>query len=639
MDRGKHIRGQRWTSRVVSITTLTAAFLLVHWLAYWVRFDGQVSPQMWKLSFTTWPLFAAVKLAVFWRMRIVDRWWLWATFHDMIVSTQAVSLAAVLLAVADYLCGNWVDVPRSVLLLDWLVTIVALGGVRAAGRWAEERCLIDWLVGRKITKAFILGANAAGETLKRAVERSPALHYRIVGFIAESPNCPIMRVGSTPVVGHIEQLPNLLSRYGVGELLVVADQLPGSVLRRVMEIASQRQVTIRIVPSYERLLSGRVDVRPRQIAIEDLLRREPVKLDDQALCDWISGKIVLVTGSAGSIGSEICRQLVRFQPAQLIAVDRSESAQFFLEEELQRMLNSDGESRNLTTDLHVVLADLNEPQRIKQIFANYQPDIIFHAAAYKHVPLLERHPGEAVKNITIVTQMLVDIVAEWDAEAFVFISTDKAVNPRNVMGACKRLAELYVQAHGQHPRCRFVTVRFGNVLNSAGSVVPVFQQQIARGGPVTVTHPDMKRYFMTIPEAAQLVIQAGHIGQGGQTLLLDMGEPVRIVDLARDMIRLSGLREGEDVEIQFVGLRPGEKLEEELSFPNEQLRPTSHPKIRKVVAGDRPNAHWLSIQFDELYRAATWHPEEVPILISRILPEYQYDQAREWSVPLRRRAA
>ena len=334
---------------------------------------------------------------------------------------------------------------------------------------------------------------------------------------------------------------------------------------------------VRVLPTYEQLLKGAVTVGPRDVSIEDLLRRDPVQLDEEAIGEWLTGQTVLVTGiRAGSIGSEICRQLLKHKPAKLVAVDRSETGQFFLDRELETL------APGVAT---AVMADTNDRQRLDAVFAEHRPSVVFHAAAYKHVPLMERHPQEAIKNITLSTRNVADAAEEAGAESFVMVSTDKAVNPTSVMGACKQMAERYVQAKSTGSSTRFVTVRFGNVLDSAGSVIPIFRQQIAQGGPVTVTHADINRYFMMIPEAAQLVIQAGCMGQGGEIFVLDMGEPVRILDLARDMIRLSGLREGDDIDIEITGLRPGEKLYEELYNESEEHHPTSHEKI--MTAGCR----------------------------------------------------
>ena len=382
-----------------------------------------------------------------------------------------------------------------------------------------------------------------------------------------------------PVLGTRSDIPQLIASHNIHEVFITSGTLSGKEVRTLVELANQQGFRVKVLPSCEQLLRERVDVNPHSVAIADLLRRPSVQLDIDGIRQWLSGKVVLVTGSAGSIGSEICRQLLELSPARIVLVDRSETGQFFLERELRRLAPQ--------LDIQVAMADLTDRDRLQTVFRQYQPQIIFHAAAYKHVPLMEAHAGEAIKNIVLATKHVVDLAEEVRAESFVMISTDKAVNPTSVMGSCKRLAEQYVEAKAHTSPCRLVTVRFGNVLDSAGSVVPIFREQIANGGPVTVTHPDMVRYFMLIPEAAQLVIQAGAMGKGSEIFVLDMGEPVRIMDLARDMIQLSGLRVDEDIEIAVTGLRPGEKLYEELYSEGEQHLPTGHEKIMTAVGQPR----------------------------------------------------
>ncbi len=374
-----------------------------------------------------------------------------------------------------------------------------------------------------------------------------------------------------------------------------------------------------MLPNYRQLIEGNVTVQPRAVSIEDLLQREPVRLAIDDIRQWIDGRVILVSGSGGSIGSEICRQLLQFAPQRIVALDRAETAQFFLERELQPL-----KGKNY---LDFCIADVLDELRMRQVFMQYRPDVIFHAAAYKHVPLMEHHPQEAVRNIVTATRHLADLAMDFHTDSFVMISTDKAVNPSSIMGACKRVAEVYIQSLAGRCSTRFVTVRFGNVLDSAGSVVQLFRQQIAAGGPVTVTDPRMLRFFMTIPEASRLVIQAGAIGQSGQILVLDMGEPVRIVDLAADMIRLSGLRVGEDIAIQFTGLRPGEKLYEELHIPGERLLPTCHPKI--IVADHRPaRVDNICTAIAELERLGRETPEAIADELKRIVYGYSGEGQR-----------
>ncbi len=448
----------------------------------------------------------------------------------------------------------------------------------------------------------------------RAIRRTARPKYRVVGFLARSTRMVGTRIEGVPVVGTFKQTSRLVPRYGVKQVLVVQEELLGKDLRKLMDHAQVRHFEVRLLPSYRQLIDGSMTVQPRAVSIEDLLQRKPVKLDVNDIRQWIDDRIVLVTGSAGSIGAEICRQLLQFSPRRIVAVDRSEIGQFFLEQELRAM------KTDVQIDLQI--ADVLDQIRMRDILRGCQPQVIFHAAAYKHVPLMENQPGEAVKNIVGATRQMADLAMEADVGSFVLISTDKAVNPTSVMGACKRVAELYVQSLTGSSPGRFVTVRFGNVLDSAGSVLQVFRRQIASGRPVTVTHPEVRRYFMTIPEAARLVIQAGAIGQHGQILLLDMGEPIRIVDLAADMIRLSGLELGRDINIEFIGLRPGEKMFEELYVAGEQRLPTSHPKI--IVAEHQPTQQVdLLPSILELEHLARVNPQEIFTQLQKIVPEYR----------------
>ncbi|MFO7901778.1 MAG: nucleoside-diphosphate sugar epimerase/dehydratase, partial [Pirellulaceae bacterium] len=533
------------------------------------------------------------------------------------------SVSAAVLVLGDYFLFPQLTVPRSILLMDWGTTILAVGALRASGRLLDERkppwFLKPWFLKVKGVSVFIVGVNNSNESLLRNVRRNADLSYEVVGFVARHQHLVGSRIGDVPVIGTIDQTCDLAEKYGVSEVLTTAGELPGCDVRRLVEEGNRRRIRVRVLPSYGQLLRGNVKLQPRTVCITDLLGREPVKLDLESLHQWISGKVIMVTGSAGSIGSEICRQLLRFGPKQLILVDRCETGQFFLEHELRGMAGGSG--------LEVCMADICDANRMSAVFEEYRPSIVFHAAAYKHVPLMERHPGEAVKNITLSTKLLADIADRVGVQSFVMISTDKAVNPTSVMGACKRAAELYVQELARTSDCRFVTVRFGNVLDSAGSVVPIFRQQIARGGPVTVTHPDMTRFFMTIPEASQLVIQAGILGHGGEIFALDMGEPIRIVSLAEDMIRLSGLRPYEDIDIEFTGCRPGERLREELRVDGEKHLKTTQDKIL-VVASYARNHVKVAGQITQLQKAIRGEDAGLLLSLRHIVPEYKISNPR-----------
>lgn len=563
---------RRWLTFVLLTGIAMGAFVT----AYALRFGGMVPESRWQ-AMGVMAIFAiGVKLFSFCWHRLDQNVNRYIGFHDLLTIAKATTWATLVLTFVDAFVLTEIATPRGVLLIDWGTTLVAVGLLRSAPRALRDlRGNLRSDAGRRV---LIVGANDEGETLLRTLHLDRKRPLRPVGFIDADARQLGQHIGGVPVVGTPEDLPRLVASYAVAEILVTG-ALPGRIVRSVLADAEKANVPVRVLPTYDQLLKGSVSIGPRDVSIEDLLRRDPVQLDDEAIGQWLTGQTVLVTGSAGSIGSEICRQLLSRGPAKLVVLDRTETGQFFLERELSAIAPG---------VVEVVLADTTDQERINAVFAEHRPSVVFHAAAYKHVPLMEQHPGEAIKNITLATRNIADAAEAHGVESFVMISTDKAVNPTSVMGACKQMAERYVQAKSVGSDCRFVTVRFGNVLDSAGSVIPIFRQQIARNGPITVTHPDINRYFMMIPEAAQLVIQAGAMGQGGEIFVLDMGEPVRIMDLARDMIRLSGLREGEDIEIEVTGLRPGEKLFEELYNDSEQHRPTSHEKIMTAACTAQP---------------------------------------------------
>lgn len=550
---------------------------LAYWTAFLLRFDGWLDTKTSALFYSTLGIVVIVKAVSVLHARLHQEFTRYVTFYDMLVLARTVTLSSISISLIDAWLLPRLTIPRSVILLDWGTSLVLLAAARTLPRLVHDKA---WqkLGEPKGTPALIVGANDAGEGLLRTIRHSPELDYRPIGFVDDQTSARGRRIAGIPVLGSYTDIAKLADKHSISEVLLTAGSLPGKQVREIVELSDEKDFRVKVLPSYEQLLHDRVDVRPRSVAIADLLRRPSVELDTDSIQEWIAGRTILVTGSAGSIGSEICRQLLAQSPSKIVVVDRSETGQFFLERELRRLAPE--------AEITVSLADLTDIDRMRTLFAEHQPDIVFHAAAYKHVPLMEAHVGEAVKNIVLATRNLVDLAEEFEAEGLVMISTDKAVNPTSMMGSCKRLAEQYVQAKAATSNCRMVTVRFGNVLDSAGSVVPIFREQIARGGPVTITHPDMIRYFMLIPEAAQLVVQAGAMGQGGEIFVLDMGEPVRILNLAEDMIRLSGLRVGDDIEIEVTGLRPGEKLFEELYNEHEEHRPTSHSKI--MVAASEP---------------------------------------------------
>jgi len=598
---------------LVCLATLLPAFAAIYYFSYLLRFDYQLGPAEWRRISGTIAWVLAIKVAVFAVFRVDRSWGQLVAFYDLVTLIQAALCSLLLMFLVDRFVLAVPLIPRSVFFLDWGTTIVAIGGVRALLRTLRERNWLRQLLAARKVPALIVGANDTGESLLRTIRRNEALGYHVVGFIDDQRRIGTCLAG-VPVIGTLDQTCDLAQRHGVDDVLVASGELSGRQIRKLIDDTRRHHVRVRVLPSYEQLISGRIAIQPQPVSINDLLRREPVQLDLENIRQWIDHRVLMVTGSAGSIGAEICRQLLQFSPRRLVLVDRAETGQFFLERELRELARGQ--------ELDVQIADVLDQRRMRRLLADCPPDIIFHAAAYKHVPLMESYPGEAVKNIVMATRRLADLAEECGVQSFVLISTDKAVNPTSVMGACKRVAELYVQAMADASSCRFVTVRFGNVLDSAGSVVQVFRQQIAQGGPVTVTDPRIQRYFMTIPEAARLVIQAGAIGQGGEILLLDMGEPVRIVDLAADMIRLSGMEVGRDIEIKFTGLRPGEKLFEELHVRGENHLPTRHPKITVVDRMPR-DAKGLMCAAQRLVELADEDPAQIVPLLRQIVPQYE----------------
>lgn len=584
-------------------------FAAIHYVAYWLRFD-EITERRWLQVVCTMGVVLVVKTVMFTHYKIYQGWGRHATFHDLVALAQATTVSAVCLAVFDYLfLAKW-HTPRAVFLMDWGATIVIVGGLRSLRRWVDEAALLFDTKDR--TRALIVGADGNGEGILRAIRSSKSVRYNVVGFVGQDKTAAKF-IGGVPLVGEIDQTVELAKEHNVHELLIASSGLSGKRVRQIVDASAKLDIEVKVLPSYEQLFDGRMDLRPRTVSIADLLRRDPVQLDTEYLSTWLKGKTLLVTGSAGSIGSEMCRQLLPFEPKRLVVLDRSENGQFFLEKELRASFPD--------AEIEVCIGDIADRIRMADIIRDYRPNVIFHAAAYKHVPLMELNCSEAIKNIPIATKNLADLADEYGVESFVMISTDKAVNPTSVMGCSKRVAEIYVQALASQSDTRFVTVRFGNVLGSNGSVVPIFAKQIAEGGPVTVTHPDMQRYFMMIPEASQLVIQAGAMGKGGEIFVLDMGEPVKIVDLARDMVRLSGLRAGEDIEIKFSGVRPGEKLFEELHIHGEEHVATSHPKI-VVAKSQQSSIEEISAGLKRLHLSTSRSNDDIVEELKTIVPEF-----------------
>lgn len=535
--------------------------------AFLLRFDIAIPPTHTgyiKYGLVSWVL---AKTIVF-RMRGLDRgWWRYVSSHDVLQLTISNILAS-LLGAACILLISPPGFPRSIFFIDFLLCLLATTGLRVSGR-----VVVDTLAGRREgARILIYGAGNAGVALVREIRSNRTLNFQIVGFVDDDAVKQGLTIVGVPVLGNGQYLAAAVEKYAVQEVWIALPSISGPEMSRIVDRCHEASIKFRTIPGMGDMIEGAtLAAQVRDVAVEDLLGRRPVELGKEEIGAKLTGKVVMVTGAAGSIGSELCRQIARFNPAAIIGFEVAETPLFLLERELRQSFPN--------IPFFPEIGSIQSPERLADVLGKYRPSIFYHAAAYKHVPMMEAHPFEAVKNNILGTYNAARAAAAYGVQDFVMISSDKAVRPTNIMGATKRIAELVVRSM-QAPGTSFVSVRFGNVLGSNGSVIPIFKQQIATGGPITVTHPDMRRYFMTIPEAAQLVLQASTMGHGGEIFVLDMGEPVRIVDLARNLIVLSGLRPGIDIKVEFTGPRPGEKLYEEISNTGENTVKTRHPKIR-----------------------------------------------------------
>jgi FlaA1/EpsC-like NDP-sugar epimerase len=588
-------------------------------VAFALRFEGFVWGDIWNQAALLYlTLSLPIKLFVFWAVGMYRRLWRYAGIVEVerLISASALSgLACLLLglAVLPGLRLTEMRIPISVLFMDGLLTGAAASlprfAVRSLGRRGQRRRLED------ARRAIIAGAGAAGEMIVKELLSHPQLGLNPIGFVDDDASKHRHRMCDLPVLGALSAIPDIVSQYDIDEIIIAMPRAPGRIVRRVVKAALQAGAKTRTIPGMYDILSGRVTVASlREVEIQDLLRRDPIQTDLQQVRSLATGETVLVTGAGGSIGSELCRQLARLEPAQILLLGHGENSIFDIELELAEAYP------NIT--YVPIIADVRDRERMRRVIERYQPYAVFHAAAHKHVPLMEGNLAEAITNNVLGTRNVAELSAELGVEHLVLISTDKAVRPTNVMGATKRVAEQIVQDIAETHRRNFVAVRFGNVLGSRGSVVPTFLRQIQAGGPVTVTHPEMRRYFMTIPEAVQLVLQAGAIGKGGEVFVLNMGEPVKILDLATDLIRLSGLEVGTDIEIRFTGTRPGEKLYEELFFSSENAYPTDHPKVLRAKNGSL--APGLASVIDVLIDGANrgWSDEALRALLVKLVPDF-----------------
>ncbi len=560
---------------IIGVAVLQILLFTAAWgLAFGVRFDFTPPEQYLVLLYATWAMAAAVKTSTFIAFQLHRIWWRYAGIKDLEIIGQTALAASAILVILLFLLdpGGGLRVPRGIFVLDLLLSVFLLGGLRLVGRVSRGR-LHNVFSGRNRSHIVIFGAGDAAEQLLREIDRNPAMNQRVEALFDDDERKLGQRIQGVRVYGTTEEFPDFASIRRVNEVVIATPQATGADIQRMVAVCQAANIPVRVLPAIGDLLDGRVSwSKLREVDIHDILGRKPVQLDGELLSELLKDRTVLITGGGGSIGSELVRQVRRWGPRRILALDQAENPLFDL-------LKSEQHSDSKVPIIPVV-ANVCDADRIDGIFRDWKPHVVLHAAAHKHVPLMEQNVQEAVHNNVFGTGTVSDAAGRHGASHFVMISTDKAVNPTSIMGCSKRLAELVVQQRThQYPKTRFVSVRFGNVLGSTGSVVPIFKEQIARGGPVTVTHPDMLRYFMTIPEASQLVLEAAAIGAGGEVFILDMGEPVRIVDMARELIRLSGLKPDIDIQIVFTGTRPGEKLFEELALEGENATQTHHPKV------------------------------------------------------------
>jgi FlaA1/EpsC-like NDP-sugar epimerase len=589
-----HVYGRRLLKFGADAVLAGAAFAL----AFNLRFldAGGIPERYWTMLTGSIVFVALGKAVVFSLLGLNQKWWRYFQLPDLWPVVRAAAVTSGLLVAVFTLAKPYsYNLPRSVIVFDFLLTVILLGGGRLARRMIAERP--DRATRRRRARGvLVVGAGSGGQMVVREMRLNPRLGSRAIGFLDDDPRKRGMHAVGVKVLGSTDEIGEILDRKSPDEVIIAIPSAPGVLRAKVVAACRERDITVRTLPTVFELLRGGVQLtrQLREVKVEDVLGRDPVVMELERVGAYLEDKIVMVTGAGGSVGSEICRQIARVGPKLLVLLDHAEDNLFRIDREMLDEWHF--------TRVEAVLADCKEAERMLEVMQRFKPDVVFHAAAYKHVPLMEANPLEAVRNNAIATRVTAGMAAVAGAERFVLISTDKAVNPRTVMGASKAMAEWIVEAAGhQHARTRFVIVRFGNVLASSGSVVPIFRAQIERGGPVTVTHPEMTRYFMTIPEAVQLVIQSGDLGSGsGEVFVLEMGEPVRILDLARNMISLAGYEPDVDVAIQFVGPRAGEKIHEELFNVDEHAQATLADRIVRAVRTRPLDPAWVEHSVERL---------------------------------------
>jgi len=603
--------------------------------SYLLRFDFAPAAHYWSQVGFLILLSVPVKTVCFVFFGLYRGMWRYTDLFDFWRIFQASFVSSLILISIILFLYRFQGYPRSIFFIDGMLTFLLTGGlrivIRTSYRAREQRSgfMLPGLMRKKrrqgLIRVLIIGAGDAGEKILREILENPELNFDVLGFLDDNAEKRNRFVHGVPVVGSTDELPSMVSTSRIDQVFVAMPSATGSEMRRIVDLCKQAGVMFKTLPGLGEIMDGKVSISDlREVHFEDLLGRSPVELDSGSIGNDLKGKTVLVTGAGGSIGSELCRQIMAYEPGKLIFLDASELNLYTIDMEFSQLMSRDR--------IVPLLGRIQDRTLMNRYFQTYRPDVVFHAAAYKHVPLLEANPWEGVFNNVAGSLVVMEAAQEHGVEKFVVVSTDKAVRPTSVMGATKRVTELLMHGFNQQNGTRFMAVRFGNVVGSSGSVIPLFQRQIAQGGPVTVTHPDMTRYFMTIQEASQLILQAGAIGIGGEIFVLEMGTPVRIADMARDLIKLMGKEPDEDIEVVFTGLRPGEKIFEELITDEEGVVPTEHSKIMVLKRNEQPSSSpeqegyrtWIRNHVDELVQAAARQDGEViRAKLKEIVPEYQ----------------
>jgi FlaA1/EpsC-like NDP-sugar epimerase len=630
-EKGVFKMKMRISRNLYIILSIDIIFLILSfYMAHLIRFDFLLPDYALEKFFSMLPYLLGVKILYFCFFDMYRGMWRYTGINDLLNVVKASTLGTLTIIAVILYVNRFENVSRSVFIIDWCFTLISIAGLRVITRLAFEQFTenisvqdvkevflkLFRVIPKRSKGVIIIGAGDCGEKICREIIEDAALKYHVNGFLDDDRSKVGRKIHGIPVLGEIDGVAEAVLSTGAQEVIIAIPSLGRERMQQIIYACEAADIVFKTVPSMSELINGKITINSiRPVEYKDLLGREPVNLEKDKIGDYLGGKTVLVTGGGGSIGSELCKQICKFNPEKIILFERAETPLYEIDLELKK------EFPHLK--IFPVLGDVQNEGEIEAVFETYAPDIVFHAAAYKHVPMLELHPSKAVENNIIGTRNLVDVSLKFKSSKFVLISTDKAVNPANVMGASKRIAEMILQYNSLQKglKTSFITVRFGNVIGSAGSVIPLFKKQIAQGGPVTVTHPDMIRYFMLIPEACQLILQAGAMGKGGEIFILEMGEPVKIDAMARELIRFSGFEPDVDIKIKYTGLRPGEKLYEELMTNQEDVVPTGHQKIM-VLNSHMGNDNLLD-RLEELKTAAgNKNNDRIKKLLQQMIPEY-----------------